>query len=706
MAEISVVDEINVIFNADISRFTSGLSQVSSNLSNMNTSFGSLANAGSKLLAAIGLGQVVNDMKNFAEESVSAYANLQQITTAFDTLTGSSSKANALLEQINSIPWAISITQVESMAQKLIGIGVNSDEVIPLLQGVNDAASALHLGASGADSIVTALGRIQATGEVTAMSFRPLISQGINAWKLLADYLGVSVTQAEELVKKHGVSAAQGMAALAQGLTATYGSAAKENLTSINGLFTRSSNDITAIMQVLGKNIVDAFNFSGAQMNIVNFLDNLNELSRHTGSVAEALKKLIPPGLQIAIAALAGAIGGLLVMALISAITFFSGLVIAAAPFIAIGAAIGAVALVIGEHWKTLAPYVIAFAGAITAYLIPAIGAALVSFGETVAIMALYAAEAIVAAAATLIAAAPWIILGAIVALAAYEIITHIHEISTGIQNDAKIFEKQLSEIGQFFTKIVDGIKNDAKVFAKQLSDLWSSIYSQASSTWNSITSYISDKATSIWNTVVSMATNIYNSISNWIGKIPSLFIDAFNSVVSFVTGLPGKLGSIAANVGSAIVSGFNAAIGKHSPSYIEQAFMDIGNQASRTLVDLKKMAPGFADVASTMTVKLPSIMPSGTMGIMAKNQISGLPSSIAPVFPTIPPTGISSLSSIGSTPQATSPVPANATQSGAAGGGIQVGQLVVREEADLQKIARLLFRMQQNQLRPRGFTP
>ncbi|MGG1598469.1 tape measure protein [Paenibacillus naphthalenovorans] len=123
--------------------------------------------------------------------------DLTSASIGFETMLNSVEKAQDLMAKIQQFAQdtPFGSADVIKQAQNLLVRGFGADEVIPMLNRIGNATSALGRGADNIDRIVLALGQMRANGRVTAEDMNQLTDAGIQAWKYVAD--GMGKTQAE-----------------------------------------------------------------------------------------------------------------------------------------------------------------------------------------------------------------------------------------------------------------------------------------------------------------------------------------------------------------------------------------------------------------------------------------------------------------------------------------------------------------------------
>ena len=123
---------------------------------------------------------------------------------SFSTLLGGESKAN---EYLGSLTEFASVTpfsydELTNISKVLLAYGYKQDELLPLLEKVGNAGSALGMSSEDMKYVATALGRMQTTGKTTLEYLNPLLERGIDVWSYLAEASGRTKTEVQEMVSK------------------------------------------------------------------------------------------------------------------------------------------------------------------------------------------------------------------------------------------------------------------------------------------------------------------------------------------------------------------------------------------------------------------------------------------------------------------------------------------------------------------------
>lgn len=209
-------------------------------LSGLASAAGSIGTALTVTSAAVG---VVTE--KFASWALDSIASAETVTMAMTNLTGSAQLAQDTISQIQQLavvsPYTFST--LEQAGQQLLALGFSAEQVTPTLTAVGDAVAATGGDQSNYTAIIKELGQMQSLGKVTSRVMTGLAMNSIPAWQMLADYLGVSVSQARDEVTQGAIDADTGITAILSGMEGRYG-----------GMMQVASKTVTGILS----NMLDA----------------------------------------------------------------------------------------------------------------------------------------------------------------------------------------------------------------------------------------------------------------------------------------------------------------------------------------------------------------------------------------------------------------------------------------------------------------
>lgn len=222
-----------------VKRESQGMSQTLSSIGNGLSGFGSVVTAG----VTLPLAAAAAAAGKFSFDTIAA---AEQASIAFETMLGPE-KAKSMLEDLADFAAStpFELQGLETSTQKLIAMGFEAEECIPLLTSIGDAASGLGAGQAGIDQITRALGQMNAKGKVQAEEMMQLTEIGIPAWQYLADVISngdIPAAMAE--VTKGTVSADTAIAALQDGMNKDFGGMMSKQAETLTGVLSNMADAV------------------------------------------------------------------------------------------------------------------------------------------------------------------------------------------------------------------------------------------------------------------------------------------------------------------------------------------------------------------------------------------------------------------------------------------------------------------------------
>jgi tape measure domain-containing protein len=336
---MKTIADLMVKIGADTSDFQK---QMKATQRQLKTTFGSSGLEFSKTLVA-GVTAANAVLAGLGAYAVKLAGNFQNAQVAFTNMLGSADKANAFIADLQQFAakTPFNFSGLTQASQKMLAYGFTAEQIIPTLTAVGDAAAGLGAGQEGIDRITLALGQMGAKGKVSAEEMLQLTETGLPAWQMLADKMGTSISDAMDQVTKGTVSAQTGITALVEGMESKFGGLMAQQAGTIQGSWSNLMDSLEQSATQLGLRISAALNlpqiFGSLSDTIQGFASDLQ-----SSGISTALDNLIPPGLQIAIVAVSGAIIGGMIPALISMGIAAAAAMVPLLPYIAVGAAVAA----------------------------------------------------------------------------------------------------------------------------------------------------------------------------------------------------------------------------------------------------------------------------------------------------------------------------------------------------------------------------
>ncbi len=163
--------------------------------------------------------------KSTVGTAISFNSMLQTAQIGFSTMLGSAEKAQKFLDDMAdfAVRTPFEYPELLEAAKRMLAYGFTAENVLPTLRAVGDASAALGSGSVGIDRITLALGQIQAKGKLSAEEMRQLTEAGVPAWDMLAEAMGKTVPELQDMVSKGLVPGAKAVEMLTAGMTKRFG---------------------------------------------------------------------------------------------------------------------------------------------------------------------------------------------------------------------------------------------------------------------------------------------------------------------------------------------------------------------------------------------------------------------------------------------------------------------------------------------------
>jgi hypothetical protein len=308
---------------------------------NISGYFKSVTRIASGILISQGFYMLVNGITQGVSSLAKFVTTMEQTNVAFTQMLGNGKAATSMLNGLEDLAAKTPYEIDDSIAnaKKMMGYGFKSNEIVPKLTTMQDAASLNGNDPVKLDNIVTAIGKVKATGKLNMRTIQSLAASGVNATEILQNNLEVDggaggvVTQGTGKKKKQSVSLAKdttkshmsneqlhalissgsinsevAIDAIMQGLDKKYGGlAAKLNQTTM-GLI---SNIHDSIMMI-GEQMLKGLNKStgGLIKGMADSLGKIREASRKFGG-GGAFEAIVSPQYQNTVRTIIGYLGSM-----------------------------------------------------------------------------------------------------------------------------------------------------------------------------------------------------------------------------------------------------------------------------------------------------------------------------------------------------------------------------------------------------------
>ena len=307
----------------------------------------------SKMAEAVGAVEIAKKIGEFASECVDAAVQVNKLHAAFDVLAGSQEASNQAFEDLKDLGLNSVFSFADTLgpaAKNMMALGMSASDTTNTMHALVDAAAGLKQGPDWINAVSSTIDGMQARLVASTRDMKSFESEGVDAWGALATQLGVSVSQAQDMVKKGMVTAQQVTDAVTAEMKEQFQGAAELAGTTWTGAMAILENSGEEAKESIGNSILKVLNdFAPVLTTISGLIQDAAKwwagLSEPVQEVVIAIGAAIP--IIVAISAALPILGAAL--AVIGAA--FTGPV---APIVALVAALALIGKWIYDEWPAI----------------------------------------------------------------------------------------------------------------------------------------------------------------------------------------------------------------------------------------------------------------------------------------------------------------------------------------------------------------
>lgn len=290
--------------------------------------------------------------------ALTAAGDMEQAQIGFTTLLKSGDAAAIMLSNLRDFAakTPFQFTELITASQRLMALGFAASEVIPALQSVGDAVSALGAGPDVMNRIILALGQMRNSAKLSAADMKQLTEAGIKGWQYLSDATGIAMTDIQEKAKDV-LTGAQAAQIVMQGMARDFAGGMEAQSRSMVGMWSNVKDAIGFALADIGRQILPMAKIIVEEF-VLPSVAGLKSLAAWFGQLPEPIKSgaLALGALLAAAGPVTVAIGalGMAIPAVTAGLTAIAGVMgVAVAPMLAVTAGIAGitVALVALGTW-------------------------------------------------------------------------------------------------------------------------------------------------------------------------------------------------------------------------------------------------------------------------------------------------------------------------------------------------------------------
>lgn len=308
------IAELKAIITADTRPLEAGLERAERGLRGLDHSArtigkglgGLFADLGRGLTTGLGVAAGIATMQAFgaavhavSDATFGFNARIEQTRVAFETLLGSAGAADRLLGELQEFAarTPFEFPELAQSVRLLKSFGFETGALLPTLQAVGDAVSALGGGAFEVDRVIRALGQTMAKGRLQTQEMLQVAEVGIPVYEILAEKLGVTTAELQKMVERGAVPARDAIDALVEGMGERFAGAMEAQSRTFTGLMSTLRDQINL---TLGRIMEPAFEVAKGQledlvrlMDSPEFADWAEEMSRGAEDLARDIASFL-----------------------------------------------------------------------------------------------------------------------------------------------------------------------------------------------------------------------------------------------------------------------------------------------------------------------------------------------------------------------------------------------------------------------------
>lgn len=336
-----------------IQRLRSQVQKATASIQNMNTALRAVTG-----VAAIGsitaIGSAIAGLGVSAVNTASKFAAFE---SAYGTMLGDMEKGKQLFQDVENfaVKSPFDIEGSAKAGQLLLGYGQKAEDIIPMMEILGDTAAGAN---SDLQGLALVFGQIGASATLNAQDMKQLVNQGVDAYQMLSEKMGITVDELKEKMSQGAVSSSEALGLLAEALHEKFGGAMENMNQTVGGLWNGIQESAVVALSVIGDYLVDTFDIKGILTTVSTALGNVIESlrkAREAGkSFSEAILDAVPKPVLVALGSLVSIIGAGLVGACAAGVIAMWALIAPVLPIVAAIAAIGIAVTALYVYWDDL----------------------------------------------------------------------------------------------------------------------------------------------------------------------------------------------------------------------------------------------------------------------------------------------------------------------------------------------------------------
>lgn len=226
--------------------------------------------------------KVKQDQEQSLNGGINSSSALEQNMISFGTLLNGRDNASKFLSDVQqfSAKTPFEMDNLLRTSKTMLSYGYGQDEILPLMNKVGDAGSALGMDAESINWVATSIGRMKSSGKTTLEYLNPLIERGIPAIDYLAKSLNKSKGDVYEMVSKGLIPGAEAAKVIADSMGEQFAGSMEQQSKTYAGLMSTLKDTWTQIDKSMGEGYTEERKKGMEQ-----------EIEQLTGTMGEKMKE-------------------------------------------------------------------------------------------------------------------------------------------------------------------------------------------------------------------------------------------------------------------------------------------------------------------------------------------------------------------------------------------------------------------------------
>lgn len=305
------IGDLQVKVSASISDFNEKMASVKSSLKNVQGSAVTVGKAGAKALGLIsGALAVIKGAVGIV--GVQYDAMQEQSKIAWGTILGDQNEAIKTLDTLKKMgaDTPFEFEGLDKSAKLLQMAGFHGKDLFKTLTDVGDAVSAIGGNDDVLQGVSMAIFQMASKGKVSAEEMNQLAERGIPAWKLISDQMHIPVQQLMQMSQNGKLYAKDVLPLLTKGMRDTFGGSMQKQSQTFNGMLSTIKDNTVQLAGVLAQPLFDKLK-SGMQA-VIPLLNGLMDLAQgNLKGFKDSLEKVFGADTTAKIMSFFGVVAGL-----------------------------------------------------------------------------------------------------------------------------------------------------------------------------------------------------------------------------------------------------------------------------------------------------------------------------------------------------------------------------------------------------------